>query len=108
MSAQRSGKTSGYEKWHRRVGHTLNKDIQDAIKHVIGLEELELIQTSYEKHTKCASCIIGKSTLEDFPGEKIRADRPLKQVNIDSFSSSVVSIEGYFHAVVMDTDGCMV
>ncbi len=45
--------------------------------------------------------MIGKSTLEDFPGEKIRADRPLKQVNIDSFSSSVVSIEGYFHAVVI-------
>ena len=45
--------------------------------------------------------MIGKSTLEDNPGEKIRADRPLKQVNIDSFSSSLVSIEGYFHAVVM-------
>jgi len=99
MSAQQFGKTSGYEKWHRRLGHTSNKDIQDTIKHVIGLEEL--LQTSYEKHTKCASCMIGKSTLEDFPGEKIRADRPLKQVNIDSFSSSVVSIEGYFHAVVI-------
>ena len=45
--------------------------------------------------------MIGKSTLEDYPGEKIRADRPLKQVNIDSFSSSVVSIAGYFHAVVI-------
>ena len=45
--------------------------------------------------------MIGKSTLEDNPGEKIRADRPLKQVNIDSIPSSVVSIEGYFHAVVM-------
>ena len=61
----------------------------------------ELLQTTYEEHTKSASCMIGKSTLEDYPGEKIRADRPLKQVNIDSFSSSVVSIEGYFHAVVM-------
>ena len=45
--------------------------------------------------------MIEKGTLEDYPGEKIRADRPLKQVNIDSFSASVVSIEGYFHAVVM-------
>ena len=58
--------------------------------------------------------MIGRSTLEDFPGEKIRVDRPLKQVSIDSFSSSVVSMEGYFHAVVivdchiLDTDGCMV
>jgi hypothetical protein len=45
--------------------------------------------------------MIGKSTLEDFPGEKIRADRPLKQVNIDSFSSSASSIKEYFHAVVI-------
>ena len=43
----------------------------------------------------------GKSALEDYPREKVRTDRPLKQINIDSFSSSVVSIEGYFHAVVM-------
>ena len=42
--------------------------------------------------------MVGKSTIEDYPGEEIRADRPLKQVNIDSFSSS---IEGYVHAVVM-------
>ena len=41
-----------------------------------------------------------QGTLEDYPGEKIRADSPLKQVNIYSFASSVVSIEGYFHAVV--------
>ncbi len=99
MSAQQFGKTSAYEKWHRHLGHTSNKDIQDTIKDVIGLEEL--LQTSYEKHTKCASCMIGKSTLEDFHGETIRADRPLKQVNIDSFSSSLVSIEGYLHAVVL-------
>ena len=99
MSAQQFGKSSGYEKWHRRLGHTSNKDIQETIKHVIGLEEL--LQTTYEKHTKCASCMIGKSTLEDYPGEKIRADGPLKQVNIDSFSSPVVSIKGYFHAVVI-------
>jgi hypothetical protein len=31
----------------------------------------------------------------------IRADRPLKQVSIDSFSSSGLSMEGYFHVVVI-------
>ena len=61
MLAQQFGKTTGYEKWHRRLGHTSNKEIQDTIKHVIGLEEI--LQT----HTKCASCMIGKSTLEEFP-----------------------------------------
>jgi hypothetical protein len=50
---------------------------------------------------KFASCMIGKSSLEDFPTLRSRADRPLKHVNIDSFSSSVVSIEGYSHAVVI-------
>ncbi len=35
------------------------------------------------------------------PDLRNRADKPLKYVNIDSFSSSVVSIEGYSHAVVI-------
>ncbi len=42
-------------------------------KHVVGRNEL--LQTSYEEHTKCESSMIGKSTLEDIPGEKIRADQ---------------------------------
>ena len=40
MSAQQFGKSSGYEKWHRRLGHTSNREIQETLKHVIGLEEL--------------------------------------------------------------------
>jgi hypothetical protein len=45
--------------------------------------------------------MIEKSTLEDFPKLRTRAPKPLKQVNIDSFSSSVVSFEGYLHPVVI-------
>ena len=43
-----------------------------------------------------------------FPKMKVKATRPLRQLNMDSFSSSVVSIEGYFHAVVIvnEFDGC--
>ena len=44
--------------------------------------------------------MIGKSTLEDLPKLKKRASQPLGQVNMDSFSSSVTSIEGYNYAVV--------
>ena len=29
MSAQQFGKSPGYEKWHRRLGHTSDKHIQD-------------------------------------------------------------------------------
>ena len=49
----------------------------------------------------CARECTPRPADEDYPGEKIRADRPLKHINIDSLSSSVVSIEGYFPAVVM-------
>ena len=65
MLAQQFVKTSGNDKWHSRLGHTSNKDIPNTIKHVIGLEEL--LQTSYEKHTKCASCMIEKVLLKIFP-----------------------------------------
>jgi hypothetical protein len=44
--------------------------------------------------------MIGKSTLEDLPKLKDSATEPLYQVNMDSFSSSVTSIEGYTYAVV--------
>jgi hypothetical protein len=43
------------------------------------------------------------STLEKYPALKVRASQTLKQVNIDSFSSSLLSIEGYNHlAIFMD------
>ena len=57
--------------------------------------------------------MIGKSTLEDLPKLlKDRATEPLHQVNMDFFSSSIQSIEGYNYAVVLvivipDTDGYM-
>ena len=98
LTQQQFDKMSGYEKWHRRLAHVSNRDIQQSIKHTTGLEEL--INKTYEQHTKCGACMIGKSTLEDYPALKVRADKPLKQINVDSFSSSVPSIEGYNHAAI--------
>jgi hypothetical protein len=69
-----------------------------ALHHSVGLEDL--MSKKFEQHMKCPSCMIGKSTLEDLPKLKDRADEPLAQVNMDSFSSSVPSIEVYSHAVV--------
>ncbi len=90
MSEQQFGKVSGYEKWHRKLGHTTNREIHDTIPYVKVLEELT--NKAYQQHTKCASCMIGKSAPEDFPELRTRADKPLKQVKNDTFSSSVVSI----------------
>ena len=98
LTQQQFDKMSGYEKWHRRLAHVSNRDIQQSIKHTTGLEEL--INKTYEQHTKCGACMIGKSTLKDYPALKVRADNPLKQINVDSFSSSVTFIEGYSHAAV--------
>jgi hypothetical protein len=69
----------------------------------------EVVDKVSQQHTKCLSCMIG--AMKDFSKLKTRADKLLKQVNIDSFSSSVISIEGYSHAAVswivtLDIDGC--
>ena len=98
LTAHQFGKMSGYELWHRRLGHCSNRNIRDTIHHSAGLEGL--MSKKFESHVKCPSCMIGKSTMEDLPKLKDRADEPLGQVNMDSFSSSVPSIEGYNHAVV--------
>ena len=42
-----------------------------------------------------------KSTLEDHTKLKDHTKEPLHQVNMDIFSSSVQSIEGYFYAVIL-------
>jgi len=93
------GKVSGYELWHRRLGHCTNRNIRETITHSTGLEDLR--SRTFDEHTKCPSCMIGKSTLEDLPKLKDRAKEPLHQVNMDIFSSSVQSIEGHNYAVVL-------
>jgi hypothetical protein len=64
-----------------------------------------LKRLAYEEHVKCPSCMIGKATLEDFPKARQVKVKPLHQMNVGSFSSSVASIEGYNHAVVF-VDKC--
>ena len=80
---------SVYKKWYRRLAHVSNHDIQQSIKHTTGFAEL--LNKTYEQHTKCGACIICKSTLKDYPALKVGADKPLKQINVDSFSSPLTS-----------------
>ncbi len=65
----------------------------------------ELLNRQHTEHLKCPACTIGKATLEDYPSRKASASKPLRLINVDSFSSSVVSIEGFVHAVVI-VDSC--
>ena len=44
--------------------------------------------------------MIGKSTLEDYPDLIEPANQPLARVNMDLYSSSVTSIEGYNYALL--------
>ena len=76
-----------------------NRTIGETIAHFAGLEDLW--SRTFDEHAKCPSCMIGKSTLEDLPKLKDSTKEPLHQVNMDIFSSSVQSIEGYFYAVVL-------
>ena len=44
--------------------------------------------------------MIGNATLEDLPKAKKVITKPLYQIHMDSFSSSVKSIEGYLYVLV--------
>ena len=89
---------TGYDLWHRRLGHVPHRNIQQTIPHAIGLESL--IGKSIKKDHKCPSCMIGKSTLENYPGPLEPAEHPLGRVHMDLYSSSITSIEGYNHALI--------
>lgn len=42
ISATKYAKMSGYELWHRRLGHCRNECIQKSIAHSIGMDELKI------------------------------------------------------------------
>jgi hypothetical protein len=76
------GKMSGYDLWHRRLGHCTNRNIRETITHSTGLEDLR--SRTFVEHTKCPSCMIRESTFEDLPKLKDRATEPLHQVKMDT------------------------
>jgi hypothetical protein len=48
LTQQKFDKMSGFEKWHRRLGHVSNRDIQLSIKYTMSLEEL--LNKIFEQH----------------------------------------------------------
>jgi hypothetical protein len=55
---------------------------------------------------KCPSCMVGESTLEDYPELLQPATQPLERVHLDLYSSSIISIQGYkYSAVFTDSYG---
>ena len=89
---------TGYDLWHRRLGHVPNRNIEQTIQHSIGLENL--IGKTCKRDQKCPSCMLGKSTLENYPGSMDPASQLLGRVHMDLYSSSITSIEGYNHAII--------
>ena len=65
----------------------------------LGLEDL--VGKRYLKDQKCPACMIGKSTLENYPGLKEPVTRPLAVVHMDFNSSSIPPIEGYNHSLIL-------
>ena len=103
ISATKYAKMSGYELWHRRLGHCPNECIRKSIAHSIGMDELK--SARFDNHEKCPACMMGKSRLNNLPKAKERARKPMNRINMDLVSSSVVSIEGHKYALVI-TDCC--
>ncbi len=98
MNAQQVEKQSGYELWQRRMAHSTNQNIRESISCTAGMESL--IGQKYKSHVTCPCCMIEEDTVKDFLSLKRKVVPPLYQINTDSFSSLVKSVEGYLHAVV--------
>ena len=94
---------TGYEVWHQRLGHVMIRNIDQTIQHSIGLESL--VGKKYRKDHKCPSGMIRKSTFENYPWPEEPDSRPMALVHMDVHSSSVTSIEGYDHGLII-TNSC--
>jgi hypothetical protein len=81
------------------------RNIDQIIHYSFRLEGLTRMGKLYPEDHECPSCMIGKSTFKNYPGSKEPDHRPMTLVHIDVYSSSVTSIEGYHHALII-TDSC--
>ncbi len=66
-----------------------------------------LANKKVESNLGCASCMVGKETLQQYPHRKDCATRPLERVHMDFFFGWVTSLEGYTHATVITDDANM-
>jgi hypothetical protein len=89
------------------MGHCSHQSIRATKSHITGLEELE--NKKMESNLDCASCMVGKATLQPYPHRKERASRPLERVHLDLLSGGVLvtSLEGHNHAIVITDDATM-
>ena len=103
MSATQFEKQSGYELWHRRLGHSSNRNIRDSIKWNHGLEDLKGL--TYEEHAKCPSCMIGPEP------DKSRSHLYIKSMLIHFHPQYLplrdITMLWYLLTNVPDTDGSM-
>ncbi len=99
MDWTRFNAATGYEVWHQRLGHVQFLNIEQTIQHSIGFESL--VGKKYQKDHQCPSCMIRKSTLENYPGSKEPDSRPMALVYMGVYLSSVTSMEGYNHALII-------
>jgi hypothetical protein len=72
---------TGYGLWHQRLGHVPHKNIEQTIPHASGLESLVI--KKFKRDHKCLSCMLGKSTHDNYPGLMEPAQRPLERVHMD-------------------------
>ena len=110
MSSKHFEKQSGYELWHRRLGHASFQNIQDTIQCVNGLESLK--HMTCDTHVKCPSCMIGKATLEDLQKTKRVIQNPfikLIWIHFHHQSNQLkdIFIVLYSLTLQLDTDGYM-
>ncbi len=89
---------TSFDLWHQRLGHVLHRKIEQTILHAIGLEIL--LGKNCKRNNKCASCMLGTCTFENYPGLMEQAPQPLGRVHVDMYSPSVTSIERYNHALI--------
>jgi hypothetical protein len=56
---------SGCKLWHRGMGRCCHQSIKATVSYITGLEELE--NKKVELNLDCASCMVGKATLQPYP-----------------------------------------
>jgi len=105
ISETKFKKMSGYDLWHKRLGHCTNQAIKDTIPFSKGLQELEGLKMEHDMN--CTACMVGKAKAQPCPKSKVHAKRPLERVYMDIMSSSITSVEGYNFALIITDDASM-
>jgi hypothetical protein len=97
MANRSPASTSDYNLWHRCLGHSGKKSVEDLSGKVKGIPDCITAPANPKPYEECK---FGKSKHATFPSSESQTEHPLDLIHIDLVEYLVQSIDGYRYTLI--------